>query len=499
MKNIKWYQIIGWVVFCLLIYFPLFLHLDYLPIHRWDAARLAVNAFEMTKNHNLIVTYFEGEPDLWNLKPPLMIWLQVVFMKIIGYNELAVRLPSALAALFTCFTLVWFSKKIDASPLLGILTVLILISSSGFVGNHISRSGDYDALLVLFTTLYLTNIFLFMEGTSSRKRHHLLIFFAALVGAALTKGVAALLFLPGIFIYVALKNKWSFFFKEKYFYVGIIVFIVFVVGYYALRELLNSGYIAAVLKNELGGRYLDTIELHAHPFSFYFEHIINHDFKHWYLFVPVGIITGLLVKKTSINHLALFTTICVITFLLVISYGRTKLFWYSAPVIPLLAIIVAIFFVNLRNALYSTQFINQYSEKRIIALLPFVLLFISPYIAKVNSIYFEKLSIESLDSYGLPYYLKRELKKENNDISGLKVLYAEYNAAINFYRQVLNENNQSVTYYIHYNPDDYSEQDRVAVSQQSLKPRIENDFEYDIIEQYRTVSVYRIIKRNSSQ
>jgi len=39
---------------------------------------------------------------MWNTKPPLMIWCQVISMKLLGINEWAIRLPSALAALFTC-------------------------------------------------------------------------------------------------------------------------------------------------------------------------------------------------------------------------------------------------------------------------------------------------------------------------------------------------------------------------------------------------------------
>ncbi len=63
----------------------------------------------MLNNGNFIVTYFEDKPDMWNTKPPLLIWIQVLFMKFVGVNELAVRLPSAIAAFFTCITILIFS------------------------------------------------------------------------------------------------------------------------------------------------------------------------------------------------------------------------------------------------------------------------------------------------------------------------------------------------------------------------------------------------------
>ena len=62
--------------FILLIYFPVFLHLDTKPLREWDEARNAINAYEMTEHHNLLVKTYNHEPDLWETKPPLLIWLQ---------------------------------------------------------------------------------------------------------------------------------------------------------------------------------------------------------------------------------------------------------------------------------------------------------------------------------------------------------------------------------------------------------------------------------------
>ena len=30
------------------------------------------------------MTYYLDEPDMWNTKPPLLVWLQVIFMKLLG-------------------------------------------------------------------------------------------------------------------------------------------------------------------------------------------------------------------------------------------------------------------------------------------------------------------------------------------------------------------------------------------------------------------------------
>ena len=54
----------------------LFFHrLGELPIYVWDEARDTINALEMLRTGDLLVTYFHGRPDLWNTKPPGAIWL----------------------------------------------------------------------------------------------------------------------------------------------------------------------------------------------------------------------------------------------------------------------------------------------------------------------------------------------------------------------------------------------------------------------------------------
>jgi len=63
--------------------------LDGHPVYLSDESRQAFNSFEMFLNGNWLVTTFENKPDLWNTKPPLLIWLQVLFYHLVGTNELA--------------------------------------------------------------------------------------------------------------------------------------------------------------------------------------------------------------------------------------------------------------------------------------------------------------------------------------------------------------------------------------------------------------------------
>jgi 4-amino-4-deoxy-L-arabinose transferase-like glycosyltransferase len=50
-----------------------FLRLSAIPVRIWDESRNAMNAWSMYLNGNPFIPYYEGAPDMWNTKPPLLI------------------------------------------------------------------------------------------------------------------------------------------------------------------------------------------------------------------------------------------------------------------------------------------------------------------------------------------------------------------------------------------------------------------------------------------
>src|SRR5690606_20171172 len=120
---------------------------------------------------------FLGQPDMAAMKPPLQIWLMALSIKIFGANELALRLPSAIAGLITCYFMYWFLASKFKKPVAGVLSAAILLVSYTYVRLHGVRTGDYDGLLTLFTTIFLFYYYLYLQKEQSR---HLLIAMIAL-------------------------------------------------------------------------------------------------------------------------------------------------------------------------------------------------------------------------------------------------------------------------------------------------------------------------------
>ncbi len=487
MKNLL-RKYLKFIALAALMYMPIFGYLDTLPIRIWDEARLAINAYEMFNNGDFIVTYFEGNPDMWNTKPPFLIWFQVFFMNILGVNELAVRLPSAIAAFFTCIILLVFSHKYLKSTWFGFIAVLVLITTHGYINLHATRTGDYDALLTLFTTL---SGLLFFSYCEKQNYKHLYLFFLFTALAVLTKSVAGLLFLPAMFIYCVVQKQLVPLLKSKHFYIGLFSFFGLVTGYYLLREANNTGYIAAVQENELGGRYLEVVENHAHGFWFYYNNFIDFQISVWHLLIPCGLITGFFIKNKKINRITLFSFLMVTTFFLVISTAQTKLEWYDVPLYPFLAILIAVFIFYVFNFLENFKWINKILRLNVTPFLFLFLIAFKPYQRIFDKTYKPKEYSWDKDFYEIGYFLKDAVKGKY-DLNNNYLLYDGYNAHNLFYLNVLNDNGTQISFkdWRNLNPMDIT-----IAYQNHVKQYVQEHYIHQIILKEGNVVKYMIYGR----
>ncbi|HEY0262249.1 MAG TPA: glycosyltransferase family 39 protein, partial [Chitinophagales bacterium] len=415
-----------YVLLFTLMYVPIFDHLNSVPIQIWDEARLAINASEMYSNGNYIVTYFDGTPDMWNTKPPLLIWLQVGFMKLIGLNELAMRLPSAIAACFVCLALLFLSLRYLRSFWFGFIAVLVLITSNGYIELHGTRTGDYDSLLTMLVTFGSFSFFAYCE---TRKNGFLYAFFVITAFAVLTKSVAGLLFLPALFLYVVIQKELVLLLKNKHLYFGILLFLILVGSYYWLREVYNQGYLIAVYENELGGRYLNPLEGHKHHWSYYYDNMVSYRYSIWFWFLPAGLIVGLFADDKKYRRLTLFSVLIVIVLFTIISTAQTKLEWYDTPLYPFMAILVSVALHFIFQSLTS-------KSKSYAAYLFLFCVLAVPYKKIFDKTHNPPMS--NMQFYELTYYLKNALRGEF-DVNNTHLLYSEYNPQNIFYVKALNE------------------------------------------------------------
>jgi 4-amino-4-deoxy-L-arabinose transferase-like glycosyltransferase len=473
------------VLFAVLAYFPLFMHLETLPIRLWDESRLAANAYEMWKSGSYLITTYQGDVELWNTKPPLLIWIQVMLFSIIGPGELALRLPSAIAAFLTGWFLLRTVSRTVGASWMGLIACAVLYTGDGYVNMHVARSGDYDALLVLWMTLSAWSLYRWSEEGRVRS---ILWFFVFLALGVLTKSVQALMFLPGLFLFLLIGKKAIRLFRTKDTFIGAALFLTLVGGFYTIREVAAPGYLEAVWMNELGGRYGDTLEDHAGPWNFYIRLLIDHHFHDFWLLVPIGSVLGLAHRDRAIRR---WTTLLVClgsTYLFVISTAGTKLEWYAAPLFPVLSALVAIAvyvpFVWLRN---EEVFTPQLRTR----VLPFLLLFIvfvEPYSRTVGRVYFPEEWFWDVERYAASHFLQKEYRsKDPVDLDAF--CYDDYNAHHSFYVDLMRDRGDAIR--MTSKMDLVPGQKAMAV-EPFVKDYIGSHYTHEVLQDQGPVRIYRI-------
>lgn len=441
MKSKTLLQVFLFLILAALIYMPLFGHLNTLPIRTWDEARVAVNAYEMFKSGNYLIPTYQNEPEMWNTKPPLLLWMQVAWMHIIGVNELAVRLPSAISAFITCLILLLFCKYQLQNIWLGIISIFVLITSNGYIDLHASRTGDYDALLTLFTLSYSLLFYIYLQTKSNK---YLYGFFICIALAVLTKSISGLLFLPALLLYCIYNKSAIELLKNRHFYIGIVICAVSFIWYYLLREIYNPGYLMAVYQNELGGRYLNTLDNNSGSFFFYIFGLIDSRFGYWFLLpFSLALYFGKLGKQ-KYNALISYLLLLIVFYLLVISSAQTKLIWYDVPLYPLMAILTAVIIVEAISNLNFYKAKSTISD--LIAMSIIVIgLFYATYSKIIDKTYLPKELFYEIEHYRLSHYLKSAISK-NLEIPEADICYNGYHVFIEFYTNLIQENNKPISF-----------------------------------------------------
>lgn len=417
-------KFIGYTVaVCLLlvvVFFAFMFRIDANPLHIWDEAHVAVSALEMAQSNQYFIPTYHGVPDMWSVKPPLLVILQSFSMKLFGYNELGARAPTVLFAVGTVVLLFWFCVAVLKDFLAAFCSVLFLCTSGGYVCQHVARGADYDTALVFFLTAYFLFAFLYVV----RKEYKFyLLFNLCLLLAVFTKGIAGVFFVPGIFLlYTIRKNVFREYFNLKHLVPPLVV-LACVIGYYFIREQYNPGYIHTVIFEEMQGRLFDPSFNNRHEWYYLLELITSTAYYPWWLLAPVSLL--LLAGTHEIEKKLIpgvWLTLVIFWIPLVVSTNKNE--WYTAPSFPMLSLLSGVVFS--RTSLAITDKIRHPS---LALLLPYAVIF-------MLSILPVKRTIEN--SYALnERYGFAELVKSNRIPAEAKIISEGYNAPVDFYQKAL--------------------------------------------------------------
>ena len=461
-----------------IIYFPLFYHLDAYGLLMWDEARNAVSAYEMSINGDFIVRYVDGQMDDWELKPPMLMWLQIFFSKFTGFNELAIRLPSAFAGLGILFFIYYFFKNQFDAPFAGLLSALVLVSSSGYVGEHVTRTGDHDSLVICFLVLSALLFYRYLHEEKTSK--WLVVITGVLIGfAVLTKSIIGMAFAPGMLLYTIFSGQLIKVLKDRNAYIALGILLLIIASYYTAREHLQPGYLQYVWKGELFPRYTNEEKrFMQEDWSYYYNNFFAYRFYAWiYLLLPSYLFT-LIWGSSKMKHLLIYLSCIGCVFFYTISTG-SKNFWYDAPLYPIMAMIIGIGFYCLLMRLYNKTRYFKWAAFLVCALL-FGVFSVSYYVT------FQKLLALKKINYGAILYKEYtdKLLNEKRYNAPIKAYHNRQDATkshLLFYSYTLPE---KITYYK--NITDYQVGDKVMFCDAASVKMFENYFTLDTIDTHKS-------------
>ena len=220
-------------VLFLLLFLGFFAHLGHVPLFDADEGVYSEVTREMVANRDFTTAFLNGMPFFH--KPPLFYWAQAASIKVLGLNEFGLRLPSAIAALLWTFSIFLFTRRYydtrtawHAALFMGASLLITLIG----------RAATPEALLNLFLSLTLLNIYRFYD-TGNRRHIYWTFMFAAL--GILTKGsIALLLPLAVSLTFFGAKKQWRSLLALFFNPVGMIVFGLILIPWYLGEYLLHG-------------------------------------------------------------------------------------------------------------------------------------------------------------------------------------------------------------------------------------------------------------------
>ncbi|MBF2063700.1 MAG: glycosyltransferase family 39 protein [Calothrix sp. C42_A2020_038] len=320
---------------------------------------------QMLVRQDWITPFFNNETRFD--KPALIYWFQAIAYLLMGVNEWAVRIPSAIAATtvvgLSFYTLQWYFLKQDESKHMSLPTRRWLIPSlaaamMAFNAHMLvwGRTGVSDMLLTCCIASALLCFFLGYANQDDSKSHKGILpskwytaFYVLIAGAILTKGPVGIV-LPGLIVlaFLLYVGKFREVLREIAIIPGLLIIFGLAAPWYLLVTWRNGwDYINSFFGYHNIERFTDVVNGHQAPWFFYFIAVLL-GFAPYSVYLPSAMLNLKFWqwqnwrRKTRTEQFSLFILIWFVVIFGFFTIAVTKLPSYVLPLIPAAAILVAL-------------------------------------------------------------------------------------------------------------------------------------------------------------
>jgi 4-amino-4-deoxy-L-arabinose transferase-like glycosyltransferase len=309
----------------------LFIGLSGAPLFDLDEGAFTAATLEMFARDDFLMTYLMGEPR--TDKPILIYWLQAASVALFGWQEWALRLPSALAALAWMAMAYAFARRLyDENT--AVAAAVLTATTLGVA--LVSHAATADALL---NAALAGALFAQYFALREENRRFALMAWALMGLGFLTKGpVALILPLGTAFLYCASRREWAQFFRYGLDWRGIGLFVVIALPWYAaVTATHGTVFIEGFFLKHNVARYAGAMEGHGGGPLYYLPVLLI-------LALPfTGLIFGLMRDLRGLwrDDFGCYAAILFLWVLALFSFSATKLPHYLLYGCSLLWIVLA--------------------------------------------------------------------------------------------------------------------------------------------------------------
>lgn len=328
-------SLIPWVVLALLAAVVYFWGLGRYGLIDPDEGRYAEIPREMIETGDFVtprlnyVKYFE--------KPALHYWLTAASFVAFGQNEAAARLFPVLFGLGGCLLTFAVARRMTGSARAGAAAAVVLVSS--VLWYALSRLNVIDMTLTFFFTLAMLGYWLWFRGGEGAGCRPLLLFYAAMALATLSKGLIGVVLPGGIAVlHLASLRRWRAI-RRLFSPWGIALYFALALPWFRAVCAANPDFFDFFFVHEHFTRYLTTEHDRYEPFWFFVPILLGGLVPWtgmlWDAFRAARGRGGLLRREDG-----LFLILWFAVPLLFFSLSGSKLVPYVLPCLPPLAVLI---------------------------------------------------------------------------------------------------------------------------------------------------------------
>ena len=303
-----------------------------------DEPRYAQVAREMLNRGDWITPTLGGQP--WLEKPPLYYWQAMLVYSVLGVNDAAARIPSAINATLLVVAVYLFFRKFRRG--VEVDAALITASCAGIIGY--ARAASMDMSLA---TSFVIGLLAWWAWRESDRKIYLAAFYGCMALGMLAKGpVAPFLAALVIVVFAGVVRDMRVIVRTMWL-PGILLFCVIGLPWYLAVQLRNPQFFREFILEHNLARFSSNLYHHPEPFWYYIP-VIGLAIIPWIVFVlsafAESIRTWRAERSSNIDselQFRIFACCWLIVPVLFFSISQSKLPGYILPAVPAAAVLLA--------------------------------------------------------------------------------------------------------------------------------------------------------------